>query len=132
MLRNTHKWLPGYIQDRMVKRFRRNTPRPTHILLAVCDHFEPLWNKADEGTGLQRVKEWCERYPAIADKYKDADGNTPKYTFFYPIEEYRPQYMRLLADLCHKGYGEVGVHLHHDNDTADNLRETLITYKNLL
>ena len=34
-----------------------------------------------------------------------------------------------MADLCRAGYGEVEIHLHHDNDTAENLRRTLTDYK---
>ena len=132
MLRNVHRWLPAYIKNRMSNSFQQGTSRPKHIFLAICDHFEPLWNKVNFHTGLRRVKEWHDRYPEIADKYTDADGKKPKYTFFYPIEEYRPEYMSLLADLCHRGYGEVEVHLHHDNDTAANLRGTLLSYKQIL
>jgi hypothetical protein len=35
----------------------------------------------------------------------------------------------MLAGLCRAGYGEVEVHLHHDNDTAENLRRTLLDFK---
>ena len=38
----------------------------------------------------------------------------------------------MLAGLCRAGYGEVEVHLHHDNDTADNLRRTLVSFKTTL
>jgi hypothetical protein len=38
----------------------------------------------------------------------------------------------MLAGLCRDGYGEVEVHLHHDNDTADNLRSTLLGFKRTL
>jgi len=96
---------------------RAGAHRPQHIFLAICDHYEPLWNKVDYDTGLGRIKTWCDKYPKIADKYKDFDGKLPRHTFFYPIEEYHPEYMGLLADLCRRGYGEVEVHLHHDNDT---------------
>jgi hypothetical protein len=34
--------------------------------------------------------------------------------------------------LCRAGFGEVEVHLHHDNDTAAGLRATLLGYKELL
>jgi hypothetical protein len=30
--------------------------------------------------------------------------------------------------LCMRGYGEVEIHLHHDHDTANNLRKTLLSY----
>ncbi len=35
-------------------------------------------------------------------------------------------------ELCRQGYGEVEIHLHHDGDTADNLRRTLLESKELL
>lgn len=133
MLRNIHCWLPGYILDRFNQAITPNADKkPVHIFLTICDHFEPLWNKADKNTGVRRIKEWCQKYPAIADKFRDAHGSKPKHTFFYPIEEYYPECMDLLAGLCHQGYGEVEVHLHHDHDTGDNLRKTLLDYKKLL
>jgi hypothetical protein len=133
MVKNIQAWLGSYFLDRVNKKLKKvGLQRPVHIFLCICDHFEPLWNGADEGTGLKRVREWCKQYPAIADKYRDSDGSIPKYTFFYPAEEYRPAYLDQLAELCRKGYAEVEVHLHHDNDTADNLRRTLIDYKKML
>ncbi len=106
--------------------------RPKHIFLSVCDHFEPLWNRASDLTGLNRVRQWIDKYPVIVRDLKDADGYSPRHTFFYPIEEYRPEIMKELAVFCKNGYGEVEIHLHHDNDTADNLRKTLMDYKKLL
>jgi hypothetical protein len=46
-------------------------------------------------------------------------------TLFFPIDEYRPEHLDALAWLCREGVADVEVHLHHDNDTADNLRRTL-------
>ena len=37
-----------------------------------------------------------------------------------------------LAGLCRLGLGEVEIHLHHDGDTSENLRQTLLTFKDLL
>ena len=60
-----------------------------------------------------KIETWQKRYPEISEKFKDSDGCHPKHTFFYPIEEYRRECMESLSSLCHKGYGEVEVHLHH-------------------
>ena len=125
-----HPWMLSYVKQHL--RFRRQVQEPRHIILSICDHFEPLWHKADDATGLQRVKVWTGRYAEIAKKYKDADGQPLKYTFFYPVEEYRKEYLNCLSDLCHAGRGEVEVHLHHDNDTAENLRKTLLDYTQML
>ena len=73
-----------------------------------------------------------DEYPKIADKYRDSNGNILKYSFFYPEEEYREEDLNALAGLCHAGYGEVEIHLHHDNDTSENLRRTLIDFKKRL
>lgn len=127
-----HPWILSYFVGRLKKPFVPKHSEKKHIFLCICDHFEPLYNKADQNQGLQRIKTWVESYPSIAAKYKDSNGISPKHNFFYPIEEYQPEYLDLLAELCHKGYGEVEVHLHHNNDTADNLRKTLLDYKKIL
>jgi hypothetical protein len=63
---------------------------------------------------------------------RDSDGRPPRHSFFYPAEEYEPEHLDALTDLCRAGLGEVEVHLHHDNDTADNLRRTLTGFRDLL
>lgn len=45
---------------------------------------------------------------------------------------YRREEVERVADLCRAGFGEVEVHLHHDNDTAAHLRQTLLDWKKLL
>jgi hypothetical protein len=124
MLKNIHLWLPRYL-------LRRPPPAvtPTHVFFCFVDHYEPLWNKGSRHQGLERVKHWFENYPRMADNFRDADGRPPQHTFFYPAEEYVPEYLDLLAQLCGQGYGETEVHLHHDNDTAENLKATLNSFK---
>jgi hypothetical protein len=65
-------------------------------------------------------------YPKSFAQFRDSDGRTPRHTFFYPIEDYDSELVELLAGLCRAGYGEVEMHLHHDNDNADKLRKTLL------
>ena len=116
MLKNIHLWLPSY--------FQRRPPAavtPTHVFFCFVDHYEPLWKNASRHQGMERVEHWCENYPRMADQFHDADGRSPQHTFFYPAEEYVPEYLDLLARLCRRGYGEVEIHLHHDNDTAENI-----------
>ncbi|MFO0951466.1 MAG: hypothetical protein U0835_10010 [Isosphaeraceae bacterium] len=96
-----------------------------HLLLAIADHFEP----EDEGTTPEiadaRVRHWVETYPEALGEFRDSDGRPPRHTFFYPVEVYDPGHVESLAGLCRAGFGEVEVHLHHDRDTAENLRRTL-------
>jgi hypothetical protein len=127
MLKNVHLWLPSYLQRRPPA-----PVTPTHVFFCFVDHFEPLWDKASRHQGLERVEHWFENYPRLADQFYDADGRTPQHTFFYPAEEYVPEYLDLLGRLCQRGYGEVEIHLHHDNDTAENLRQIIEDFKTKL
>jgi len=104
----------------------------TDLFFAICDHFEPYWDHATSTVARRRIEKWIREYPKCAEKHKDHDGNLPKYSFFYPKEEYRKDDMEELARLCRAGLGEVEIHLHHDNDTSENLRKTLVEYKKRL
>lgn len=121
MLRNLHLWLPGYLASRK----RGEIVSPTHLFFCFCDHFEPLWNN---GNGPMRIRHWLENYPKLA-RFRDVDGQPPQHSFFYPAEEYRPELLDDLAKLCRQGFGEVEIHLHHRNDTAENLRVGLLDFK---
>jgi hypothetical protein len=94
-------------------------------LFLFVDHFEPSWRNATRIQEQTRLSAWLNRYPRIAGSFRDAGGRPPQHTWFYPIDEYRPEHLQALSELCFKGYGEVELHLHHDGDTPDNLRATL-------
>ena len=128
----TLQWLPYYFAREMRRTIQGERVLPKHIYLCVCDHYEPYWNKADKATARRRIQRWLDEYPKIADKYRDSAGNVLKWSFFYPEEEYQKDDLDALASLCHAGYGEVEIHLHHDNDTSENLRRTLIDFKHRL
>ena len=93
-------------------------------MLAVCDHFEPF-HDADKQEALRRVARWREGFPKIADAFRDADGEPPRHTFFYPVEQYDADVVGGIAGICHATHCETEVHLHHDNDTPENRRATL-------
>ncbi len=42
-----------------------------------------------------------------------------------------PSHVDALAGLCRSGFGEIEIHLHHDNDNAAALRERLLSFKEL-
>jgi hypothetical protein len=129
--RAMHRWLLPYL----VQSLRRRPVRPDekiHLLLCIADHFEPRWAGASDELAIARVQKWVEQYPRLFAQFKDSDGQPPRHTFFYPIEQYHPREVDELAQLCHAGFGELEIHLHHDNDTAENLRRTLLKYKHLL
>lgn len=98
-----------------------------HVFFSIVDHFEPFWHNDDDAVARERVRRWRERYPEIARRFHDPGGRHPRHAFFYPQEEYPrdPGLMDRLAELRELGVGDVEVHLHHDHDTSDALREKL-------
>jgi hypothetical protein len=119
--RNMHLWLGCYLR-------RRRPPAvdgPVHVMFCFVDHFEPMWGKADPATQRLRVERWCRDYRTLAARHRDADGRPPQHSFFYPEEEYAREHLDKLAALCADGFGEIEIHLHHDNDTEANFRATL-------
>ncbi len=113
-----------------VRHLREQAALPTngktkHILFCFVDHYEPRWGKADYATEVERVDKWISGYPKLCAGHFDADGQSPKHSFFFPSEEYRPEHIDKLVELCSAGYGEIEIHLHHDNDTESGLRANL-------
>ena len=129
--RNLQKWLGSYIVQCTRRRKSRDMKGPVHVLLCIADHFEPGWGRADQADVDERVAAWISLYPQLFRHFRDSDGRAPQHTFFYPIDEYEPRHVDALADLCRQGFGEVEIHLHHDNDTADNLDRTLRRFTQL-
>lgn len=124
--KNLEQWVPGWLQHVGRRALRRPAvDGPRHLLVALCDHYEPLWRDADDARGKDRVKAWHEGYPRLVERYRDADGRPPRHSFFFPGEQYRPYFLDSLADLARAGFGEVEVHLHHDGDTAESLEAQL-------
>jgi hypothetical protein len=127
-VRQIHLWMGAYIR-RSLRRKPRVGSGPIHLFVAVTDHFEPAWQRPPYEQECARVDTWVRRYPVLAAKHRDADGRCPQHTFFYPAEEYRPEHLHKLAQLCKSGFGDVEIHLHHDHDTAEGLREKLLRFK---
>ncbi len=110
----------------------RRANRPKALLLCIADHYEPEWGRASKQLQYERVRRWTTEYPKLFSSLKDTRGRPPQHTFFYPAEVYDPKHLELLAELVHAGFGEVEVHLHHDNDNAERLREFLLEYVAML
>jgi len=126
--RNMHIWLGSYL-----RRPRQSAVRgPVHVMFCFVDHFEPNWRRVDLATQRQRVDRWCQDYRALASAHRDADGRPPQHSFFYPEEEYVEEHLTKLAQLCADGFGEIEIHLHHDNDTAENFTATISRFNELL
>jgi hypothetical protein len=93
-------------------------PRPagSRVWLLLADHYEPQFQRPTLEVARGRVASWFREWPGIAGRHRDSGGRAPKYTFFYPQEEYRPELLDPLARLTSDGIGDVEVHIHHDGE----------------
>ena len=117
--RHAELWLAPYMKDRLRKSLR--PVRPKRVWVAITDHYEPLGMGATLETALCRVACWRDQWPRIAEAApRDASGQRPQYSFFYPQEEYRRELLDGIAEIVRLGVADVEVHLHHDNEQRDN------------
>ena len=133
MFRGIDRWFAGYLASLLIR--PRHVDGERHLLFCVADHFEPFRKRLDRdgnvSGGRDRkdavalVKEWTRAYRRFADGLADADGVPPRHTFFYPAEEYDEECLDVLTEFCAGGFGDVEIHLHHRNDTAEGLRNKL-------
>lgn len=119
--RNAQIWLPGLIRSSL----RAHDAPVTHVWLAITDHYEPYWKQADDRAAAERVATWTDAWPKIADRHRDSQGRRPRYSFFYPAEDYRPAPIEGLAGLVRKGIADVEVHLHHDGEGEAAFRDVV-------
>jgi hypothetical protein len=129
--RGLGSWCVTYLQE-IPRRRAPSTAKEFHLLLCIGDHFEPQQGRGPSPAADACIRRWVEDYPRQFDLFRDSDGRPPRHTFFYPIEEYDPAHLDALAGLCRDGFGEVEVHLHHDHDTAEGLRQKLLQFKEVL
>ncbi|HJP03557.1 MAG: hypothetical protein CL799_01095 [Chromatiales bacterium] len=122
--RNVQIWLPAYLK----RGSRQEHSGTKHVLFCFVDHFEPRWGSPPYEAEQERVDRWLDAYPKMASQFRDADGNPPKHSFFYPEEEYRKEHLDKLAELCQEGFGEIEIHLHHHDDTETGLRAKLTSF----
>jgi hypothetical protein len=116
-----------YLKDRL-----RKGTRPTKLKRAwviVADHYEPMGMGASLETALDRVAQWRDKWPRIADDApRDATGKRPQYSFFYPQEEYQRDLLDGIAEIVRLGVADVEVHLHHENERRESFIEKITEY----
>lgn len=106
---------------------------PLHVFIAVCDHFEPDNAKPPRHVADARIARWRAEYPRLFGGFEDSDGRPPQHSFFYPQDEYFvPEYLDQLRELREAGFGDVEVHLHHNNDTPERLQGKLESFRETL
>jgi len=121
LIHNSQIWGPNYLKQRLRQISRLGMPPLKCMWVAIADHFEPRWRRPDLSTAKSRVALWRSAWPAIAARCKpDSIGNSPRYTFFFPEEEYDPTLMEPLAEMVREGIADVEVHLHHDGEGRQN------------
>ncbi|MCA9079588.1 MAG: hypothetical protein KDA58_03470 [Planctomycetaceae bacterium] len=129
--RHMDRWLPAFVFP--TETVHAWSPdEPLDVFIAICDHYEPETGGASPETGKLRVDRWIREYPELFGDLADVDGRPPQYTFFYPQDMYRPEFLDELKKLCDQGYGDVDVHLHHDHDNAERLQEKLDRFRQTL
>lgn len=121
-----HLWVGAWLYDRARKLATTRAQGTKHLLFALCDHYEPLHGNASMEVGIERVRAWRTRYPEMAKGFRDHSGRPPQHSYFFPGEQYDPRLIEPLGELCELGLGEVEVHLHHDGDTRETLRASLV------
>lgn len=127
--RNADIWFSSYIKQLLNK---KKVTKNKHIYVCLADHYEPYFGDADKDYARSLVDKWVSEYRDIANRHTDSDGNHPRHSYFYPIEEYDEKIMDDLKGICNEGLGDVDIHLHHDDDTSENLLKTLNEFKELL
>jgi hypothetical protein len=129
--RGLDRWLVPYVLQTPKRRLPAGG-QDVHLILCFADHFEPKSDRATPERAKRRLEHWVREYPRQFASFRDSDGRYPRHTFFYPIEEYEAAHVDVISGLCRAGFGEVEMHLHHDNDNASQLRRQLLDFKNLL
>src|SRR5687768_4572694 len=130
--RNMQNWIVPYVRTRKSRAEMDSRDESCDVFVSVCDHFEPECYGASREVARARIRRWLTEYPQLFGSFQDAEGRPPQHTFFFPQDEYRPEYLDELAELCRDGFGDVDVHLHHDHDTADGLRRKLEEFRDAL
>lgn len=137
-LKQAAKCLPGYGWQRL----SRSIPSGTaHLIITLADHFEPssvpgfMAGHAPREVQEQRLESWCREYPHNFSQFRDAEGQPFNHTYFYPAEQYDRAMVQQLAELCHRGWGEIEIHLHHGltkSTTAEETVKELVTFRDTL
>jgi len=134
--RGLRYWLPAYFIQAAASVFqKRGQGRATqHIIFLICDHYEPKHKTTKSNQDVERVRTWVKEYPEFAERCKKEFGHYPRHSWFYP-PHHGLEHLQGLNELVFKGYGELELHYHHDNDTSEtftnDIKETIKNYNQL-
>jgi len=125
------RWMPAYFWQFVTRPKPRGT---THLMIALADHFEPAIVPEDGSARApyheqeRRLERWCLEYPKLFSEWRDAEDRPFVHTYFYPAEQYEPGLVARLAEHCHRGWGEIEVHLHHGMRAPDSPENTRLVF----
>ncbi len=131
-------WLVRYPWSRASSLLNQTAFEHKHIIFTIANHFEPGWSDngiLDHKTQMERLRAYHKMARETGEAVRDADGTKFRHTNFYPAEQYHPEILEIMSGMQSEGLGEVEVHLHHGverPDTAENLRNSLIDFRNIL
>jgi hypothetical protein len=129
LIHNSQIWGPSYLKQRLRQMTQIAAPPVERIWVTIADHYEPKWRGADLITAQSRVALWRSAWPEIAKRCRtDSVGSMPRYTFFFPEEEYDPTLMEPLAEMAREGIADVEVHIHHDGEGRQNFVERISNF----
>jgi len=128
--RNMDIWILPYINHKL--KGKVSTNKTKHVYVCVADHHEPYFGQAEQDVARKREEVWLREYRKAVANHVDSYGNKPVHSYFYPEEEYDEWILDQIQSICEEGMGDVDIHLHHDDDTAENLEKTLNSFKKLL
>ena len=122
MERRLDLWLPTYVLGAPSRLIARRARREslTHVFFLICDHFEPRHRASRAEQPHERLATWRREYPAFQARCRESFGHAPRHTWFYP-PHHGAEHLASLADMAYEGGGEVELHYHHRDDTAETL-----------
>lgn len=116
MMNERYPWIWAYIADQISPSKEHVKVGPTHVMFFFTDHFEPHDQAA--------MDRWVEGYPKLAEKHRDADGKYPQHSWFWYFDKSddpeKLRFLKQLAELTYRGFGEMELHLHHYNDNEES------------
>ena len=131
-------WLLRYPWSRGKSFFEQTAFEKKHVIITIANHFEPGWSEGgvlDHKSQISKLKAYHKMARSTGEAVRDADGTKFRHTNFYPAEQYHPEILDIMAEMQAEGLGETEVHLHHGverPDTAENLRQTLVEFRDTL
>ena len=131
-------WLARYPFAQASSFLERTALEHKHVIFTIANHFEPSWKPIgllDLDRQRLRLDEYFNTARKTGEAVLDADGTKFRHTNFFPAEQYNKNLLDTLAAMQAEGLGETEIHLHHGvekPDTAENLRKTLVEFRDRL